>query len=532
MIKVVGSSNKKGDSFVLLLKTLLDHMGFEDIICNVREAGKEIDLRARQKVTKAPMIGEAKAKEEKVSSPEINKFLGVFSGEQSSNRRLSGLFISLAGFSDDAKRLRETWDTTLQDCFLLLDGCEVENSLVVANLCMSKEELQRQVSERFLLEQGERYLLWSEHDLRWVQIFTSEETPTHFAVFTAFGKETPRWICEELQCLDPVLGDLELLDFEAEDKVLQCLMDCEAKTAAEIAEKMKLAPGQVELCLTSLRNLAFVEKDMDKWAIADSLDTYLNLARRFIANRKGVLFLRKKYGEAGINVRLLKHVQMRIGIDFESDFETAVSKILKISPSALRQALFGDTSFFATGKKQIEQNNLGEEAMEIWRQSTLSTFLSSLLEGLLSDLRSDGHSEFMGEKRIKLVLHDFTLTLAAMDGLYLKAQGGADWFVAKVAGPLKAGQIVSASNPDLFIERGTLLMHAQRHDEAIKDFDKAINGGCQGRDLAAAWNNKGLCLERMGNIDGAIIAFQQAGSAAPDLKEPLSNLERLRPSQS
>jgi tetratricopeptide (TPR) repeat protein len=85
------------------------------------------------------------------------------------------------------------------------------------------------------------------------------------------------------------------------------------------------------------------------------------------------------------------------------------------------------------------------------------------------------------------------------------------------------GQLVSATNHDLFIETGDILAALERPDEAIKDYDEAITHLSEPDKLKTAWNNKGLALYGLKKWDEAIKCYDEALKIDPLLKESWFN---------
>jgi len=95
---------------------------------------------------------------------------------------------------------------------------------------------------------------------------------------------------------------------------------------------------------------------------------------------------------------------------------------------------------------------------------------------------------------------------------------------------IQAGQIVSATSPDLFIRTAGTLFHLELYEDAIRQNEKAIELLADKKQLAVAWNNKGVCLMSLKNENEAKECFEQALLNDPSLSEARANLEKLSPS--
>ena len=85
----------------------------------------------------------------------------------------------------------------------------------------------------------------------------------------------------------------------------------------------------------------------------------------------------------------------------------------------------------------------------------------------------------------------------------------------------KALQIVPGM-PEAFVNRGNVYFHRGEFNAALADYTAAINGDT--KQLFAAYYNRGLAYERLGQKDKAIEDFKTANTLNPDWQEPRDKL--------
>jgi Holliday junction resolvase-like predicted endonuclease len=104
-IHVLGRDNNKiGDHLEILAKELLAKLGFGSFIRNAYKTGAEIDLRARHRVTDAPLMCECKARSEKMGTHEVKLFYAEWEKEHKADNRLHGITISTSGYTGTAEQ--------------------------------------------------------------------------------------------------------------------------------------------------------------------------------------------------------------------------------------------------------------------------------------------------------------------------------------------------------------------------------------------------------------------------------------------
>jgi hypothetical protein len=97
-------NNKKGDLFTRLSDDVFFILGYGELVRDLAQPGREIDVLGEHRTEARQMCAECKAHQDKIGGAEVNKFRGALVGEQRKPDALptTGYFLSLGGFKDSA----------------------------------------------------------------------------------------------------------------------------------------------------------------------------------------------------------------------------------------------------------------------------------------------------------------------------------------------------------------------------------------------------------------------------------------------
>jgi tetratricopeptide (TPR) repeat protein len=152
--------------------------------------------------------------------------------------------------------------------------------------------------------------------------------------------------------------------------------------------------------------------------------------------------------------------------------------------------------------------------------------VGKLLRRLIGDFEKPKYKAILEKREIKGWRTHILVNLAKAREQYLSIQTEDVILLLRATGKIKQGQLVSATNYDLFINTGDVLAALGRPEDAIKDYDKAILRLSEPDKLKAAWNNKGLCFAGLEKYDEAIHCYDEALKIDPLLKEAWYNKGR------
>ena len=522
---MLGKSNKeKGDSFEKLMKKALDSAGYEDFLIDIHKTGREIDITAKHKVTGQPIICECKAHEKPIGSGDILKFYSVYDLEYQRNDKFIGLFFSLSGFKSTAFATYNEMTNNIKNRFLLRDADFILSMLRKVNVIASDDKLDFILLSRIKYCLGERYLTCMDGNPYWIQTILTDNKTTHYTILGAKGEEDVQdFLCTEIGLLDPGLRNLTLLNIHAMKKIIIILLDGSSKTLDEI---VKTANECKETTVLSLENLIrdnIVEKISDKFCLRKELTTFIDLAKQFLKAEDEPKFFLSPYNDQMLNLHLIDYCENRFKLHFTFETKKALLQMVRVSPSVLFEILFSPINKYVTTDEHMKRLNMPDEEYKKWKESQNCEFIGNLLRLLIEDLWNPFLKDNLLKRNIRGFKTQMGITLAKMDGLYASASGENVVMLFRAAGKIEAGELVSATDYDLYIETGLILLNLGEPERAIKNLDIALTNLKEPSKIKAAWNNKGLALASIGKQDDAIDCYNKAIEIDEKLKEAWYN---------
>jgi tetratricopeptide (TPR) repeat protein len=222
---------------------------------------------------------------------------------------------------------------------------------------------------------------------------------------------------------------------------------------------------------------------------------------------------------------LMEYVSSRYHLGFEEAHKEALTKLFTISPSALQAALFSPTDLYDTGYAHMKEIKLDARSQKEIMRQFLASFFSTLLEATVKDLRDPALRKALEANSIEGYNIVTKIIMANPANTVLNLHSETTTMLLPVKSEVKAGQLLSATSPDLFIRTGDTLLNLELFDQAIRDYDRAIAGLTDKKVLAIAWNNKGVCMMRLKRKDEAVKCFHEALSNDPSLEKARANLD-------
>jgi len=528
-IRVLGKTRKeKGDAFGNLMKKALDSAGYEDFRIGTHKTGHEIDIYAKLKATGHPIICECKAHERPIGSGDIHKFYGIYDREFRSDNRFVGLFFSLSGFTSTALASYDEMDSDVKGRFLLRDADFVLSMLRKAKIVTSDDTLDFILASRTRHCYGERYLICRDGDIYWVQIVLTDNNATHYIILGPKGEDVPAFLCNEIGTMDNQLKNLQMLDIHAMKRALISLLDATTKTPEEISKNTN---ESIETVMLSLQNLKaqnlLDERTNSKYRLARDLPAFVDLGRQFMGGEDELTFFLSPYADLMMNTSLIEYCGRRYRLDLDAQEKEPLLRLIRVSPSALSESLFGSTEKYeATDEHLKELQNLPESERKRIKAIMRQNVVGKLLRRLIADFEEPKYKAIWEKREIKGWLTQIFVNLAKRTEQYLSVQSEDVILLLPAKGGIGVGQLVSATNYDLFISTGDILAALGRPEYAIRDYDTAISHVSEPDKLKAAWNNKGLCFASLQKYDDAIHCYEEALKIDPMLKEAWYNKGR------
>jgi hypothetical protein len=167
--------------------------GYENPRMNIHKTGREIDLKARHRLEDKVAVAECKAQKRPIGGDALNKFAGALERERvvADGTTTQGYFISLSGFRESAREQEEEGKSSR---FILLDGQDVQQQLVVSGMVVSPEEacetVGRLASNHKITSSlvAPPQLLAHALGWMWLCVFGQDHELTHFTLVHADGR--------------------------------------------------------------------------------------------------------------------------------------------------------------------------------------------------------------------------------------------------------------------------------------------------------------------------------------------------------
>lgn len=506
---------------------ILDSAGYEDFRHGIRKTGRQIDLYAKSKVTGHPIICECKAHENPIGAGDFHKFYGIYDKEYRQNDKLVVLLFSLSGFGPTALASYEEMSSDVKQRFFLRNSGFIMSMMRKTRVVASNDKLEYIITRRINYDLGKRYLAYTRAGIYWIQLVLIGNKVTHYLVLGPKGEEVPTRICSEIGSTDARLRNLKLLDIYAMKKILISLLDASSKTVEEIS---RVANECVETVLLSLQNLVsqnlVVTGKGHKYQLTKELTAFINLAGQFLGSENETEFFLSQYTDEMVNTFLISYCEQRFRLELDPQNKEALLKLIKISPSALHEILFGSVEMYRTTDEHIKELNLPEAERNKIKRSQTDGFTATLLRKLIRDMENPSLIDILKRREIRGWRTQVAVDLARLDALYLSAKADGVIMTFRATGKIEPGHLVSVTDYDLLGDVGLVLAILGKHEGAINQYDMVIEHLSDPAKLKAAWNNKGLSLASLKRYDDAIKCYNRAIDIDVKLKEAWYNKGR------
>ena len=228
-----------------------------------------------------------------------------------------------------------------------------------------------------------------------------------------------------------------------------------------------------------------------------------------------------------MNTSLIDYCGQRYRLDLETQDKEPLLRLIRVSPSALKEILFGSAETYESTNEHLKElQKLPLTEVKRIKAIVRQNVIGALLRRLIADFEKPKYKAILEKREIKGWRTQISVILAKAMEQYVSIQSEDVILLLRAAGKINAGQLVSATNYDLFINIGAVLTALGKPEAAIKDYDEAISHLTEPDKLKAAWNNKGLCFAILQKYDEAIHCYEEALKIDPALKESWYNKGR------
>jgi len=326
---------------------------------------------------------------------------------------------------------------------------------------------------------------------------------------------------------------LEITHNETQNRVLMCLVNKSKKSIEDISKEANDPVPKIRSVLENLLSKGIVACSKDKtdrtrtlYSLRIDLTAFSDVAKELLLTDHKFDFLTSSYSRDMINKDLTKYIESRYFLKLSEQIRDSLIRILKISPSALYYSLFSYNRQYETGYHHLQSLKVPDEIRQKWLKSYVASFTSDLLKKALVDLHHPGFKKGLQQNNIEGYELSIGLKMANIKKPLIDLSSKSVIMLMKAKGVIKAGQLVSATTPDLYIRVGDLLINLGLLEEAIKQYDLAIEQLKDEEKLKVAWNNKGVCLMRLHRDSDALLCFDEALKIDPNFKEAQENKRR------
>lgn len=511
---VAPSRRERGLAFDAFARLLLDAAGYlpTKTRLSVTAGGALLDIRAKEKATGHPLLGEGRAPAREVGPEEVRRFFHRFRRERRQAKRLTAWALAPGGFSRSALAWFDRLTDPARGEFRLYGPERILHLLARAGLVRDPLELDAVIRARCTLPLGPRALLYTQGQFCWVQTALVNRRPALFFLLTAEGNLLPRRVAEEVRRLEPSLRDKKPYDLLLREKILLRLLSLQPLDAEALAAALKEDGPDVLTVLQLLHRegllachrLPHRPRKQDRYALVPKFPVFLDLAREFLTGPHRFPFLASPFASQQIREGLLGHLQMRFsGRLPEQDLPEAV-RLASASPAALAYALF-------------------EEPAPGTPAPAGTALTAALARRFLRDTEEPGLDAVLAARGIRSILTRTTVKAAAVQEPYFAAAAESLRTLPKAAGTPAGPGTPLPPEVEIALELGAATMHMAEYDHAIAYLERAIKELKAPHWLKTAWNNKGLCYFHKRKYGEAIDCFNEALKHDPTLKQAWFN---------
>ena len=88
-----------------------------------------------------------------------------------------------------------------------------------------------------------------------------------------------------------------------------------------------------------------------------------------------------------------------------------------------------------------------------------------------------------------------------------------------------AAERLQSSQGPIYLNRGAALIYKQQFEDALPELSRAIE--LDTKDLFAAYYNRAIAKEKIGDVTGAYLDFKKSLELKPDFEPAISQIERF-----
>ena len=322
-------------------------------------------------------------------------------------------------------------------------------------------------------------------------------------------------------------------------KIILHLLDCDSKSANEIANEIGDLLAVIEEQLTALASENICDKvnqdQVDQYVVKKDIETFSQLVKVFLSEKEEdkdeiKKFITSEYYFARIDNELVNYILRRFHLETlcQDDYKHQIGKILLVSPSFLLFALHGSTASFDASWTHWSQLNQTPDQLNQFVPMMLQSFMYKSSEMLFRDIQDNTYTSIYTKCQVRLAKIEIQISLATVDEQYIEAIGRITFGFYKASEDLAAdwspGQLISLVDPMDHSNDGLAFSHLGEFEAALNNFNNALDAVPDPIQKAIVLNNKGWTFLQIKQYQKAIECFEEgivldSKGEIPELRE-------------
>lgn len=521
----------KGRAFEDFVSILFSRLGYEVTDTRVQKTGRELDIRARARVTDAPLIAECKGHASSTTAPMLRKFYGDYDHEyRKPTPGLVGVMLSTAGFNSPAREWYSEKSEDIRQRFHIVGPERIMSLAVDAGLIAPDAVVRHEAAIVWPFDLGDTLLVITETRLYRVQILKRGGEETHFIAYREHCGSPTEHEVQRLRREVTRLKKLEPHNLFASKKIMLTLARADRPlppSEVSAASDESMATAEAELSSLAARKLVELVEGQG-YVLVEDMHAFQEMARELLPSESKYRFLSSRYFRRMNTPELVDYCFRRRLLDPPAPNERdTLMRVFSVSPSTLHEALFGDIELYKTTAE-----HMGLVANETNRLEGIrrSQFSMELMPYLLLDLHDRENCLLREMQPVVGLKEAHDVAVAHSGGLVfeLGAAGFSTYLQAK--GDIKAGQPCSTSPMTASLCEMTmyhLTKDAQPLHNLTEIYESRAAAGADARELAGLANNAGLAHLMADDLDSARRWFDLGLTHCDDMAVLYANLARV-----
>ncbi|MBN2335613.1 restriction endonuclease [Candidatus Bathyarchaeota archaeon] len=314
---------------------------------------------------------------------------------------------------------------------------------------------------------------------------------------------------------------------EMKADIIHVLGDTNSKSVSELSDLISIDDDLLESLNVLLEKENIIEKAEEQVIIRNDVDAFLKASKYMLSSKYKYVYLLSEYVNKMINIELIRILLKRYQLNFSDDEAKIISNLISLSPTCLYDLITENVSQYEVMIQQMKELKYDEKQKEKWNSIGVNNIIFNFVLTFLIDKKNPEGNALIRKKGVRGYRTNIDIKLASQNKFLFGINTDSVIMFQRAGGPIKAGQLVTATTPHVFIESAQIFANLELYEQAISDMDMAIKGFKGTIDEKNAWNNKGVFYERWGKIPEAKKCYEESLKIDPEFDVALKNLNRL-----